>query len=109
MNRKYWFLVVIGLLFAAQAARAGDVVYTIWEDDGGRFLVRIENDTERRIQVETILIVFYNERGKPVDQQNIPCKGDCGLGPHDTKDFGPYAPPAGADSARVRNVRYSVE
>jgi hypothetical protein len=88
---------------------AGDVVYTMWEDDQGQFWVRIQNDTDRAITVESILIVYYNQKGKPVDQKAVPCKGNCGLSPRDTRDFGPYNPPPGTDSARVRNVKYSVE
>lgn len=100
------FITILGV---SQAAFAGDVVYTIWEDDAGNFLVRIENDTDRSIRVENILIVYYNEKGRPVNQQNVPCKGDCRLASRDTRDFGPYTPPEGAESARVKNVRYSVE
>ena len=101
--------VLILALFIAQLSYAGDVVYTMWEDDGGKFWVRIENDTERNIVVESILIVFYNEKGKPVDQRNIPCKGNCRISSRDTRDFGPHDAPAQTESARVRNVKYSVE
>jgi len=106
-SSTYW--VILTVLLMSQVSYAGDVVYTLWEDDGGQFWVRIQNDTDRPIRVESILIVFYNERGKPLEQRNIPCKGNCKLAPHDTRDFGPYDPPPGTESARVRNVKYSVE
>jgi len=106
-SSTYW--VVLTVILMSQVSYAGDVVYTLWEDDGGHFWVRIQNDTDRPIRVESILIVFYNDRGKPLDQRNIPCNGNCKLSPHDTRDFGPYDPPAGTESARVRNVKYAVE
>jgi len=106
-SSTYW--VILTVLLMSQVSYAGDVVYTLWEDDGGQFWVRIQNDTDRPIRVESILIVFYNERGKPLEQRNIPCKGNCKLAPHDTRDFGSYDPPPGTESARVRNVKYAVE
>ncbi len=106
-SSTYW--VVLAVLLMSQVSYAGDVVYTLWEDDGGQFWVRIQNDTDRPIRVESILIVFYDARGKPLEQRNIPCKGNCKLAPHDTRDFGPYDPPPGTESARVRNVKYAVE
>jgi hypothetical protein len=108
--RKKWVLLLF--LFAVCAARwsfAGDVVYTLWEDDREQFWVRIQNDTDHTIRVDSILIVFYDAKGRPLDQRNVPCRGNCRLGPHDTRDFGPYNPPASTESARVRNVQYSVE
>lgn len=109
MKRFRGFLLVTVALLIAVASQAGDVVYTMWEDDQGQFWVRIQNDTDRAISVESILIVYYNQKGKPVDQKAVPCKGSCRLSPRDTRDFGPYDPPPGTDSARVRNVKYSVE
>jgi hypothetical protein len=99
----------ISLLLLAGVALAGDVVYTLWEDDQQQFWVRIQNDTDRTISVESIVIVFYNEKGKPIEQRNAPCKGNCTLAPHDTRDFGPYQSPPNTESARVRNVKYSVQ
>lgn len=109
MKRLRGSLFVTVALLIAASSYAGDVVYTMWENDQGQFLVRIQNDTDRAISVESILIVFYNQKGKPVDQKSVPCKGSCRLSPRDTRDFGPYDPPPGTDSARVRNVKYSVE
>jgi len=109
VRRSARVALLILALFIAQLSYAGDVVYTMWEDDGGKFWVRIENDTERNIVVESILIVFYNEKGKPVDQRNVPCKGNCRISSRDTRDFGPHDAPAQTESARVRNVKYSVE
>jgi hypothetical protein len=97
------------LAIAASVCFAGDVVYTLWEDDQQQFWVRIQNDTDRTIHVENILIIFYNEKGKQIEQRNAPCKGNCTLSPHDTRDFGPHQSPANTESARVRNVKYSVE
>jgi hypothetical protein len=97
------------LIIAASVCFAGDVVYTLWEDDQQQFWVRIQNDTDRTIHVENILIIFYNEKGKQIEQRNAPCKGNCTLSPHDTRDFGPHQSPANTESARVRNVKYSVE
>ncbi|HSP05996.1 MAG TPA: hypothetical protein VLR94_02410, partial [Acidobacteriota bacterium] len=106
MKRLRGSLFVAVALLIAASSYAGDVVYTMWENDQGQFLVRIQNDTDRAISVESILIVFYNQKGKPVDQKSVPCKGSCRLSPRDTRDFGPYDPPPGTDSARVRNVKY---
>ncbi|MCI0416318.1 hypothetical protein L0222_26385 [bacterium] len=97
------------LVFAVGSTQAGDVVYTLWEDDQQQFWVRIQNDTDRTIRVENILIIFYNEKGKQIEQRNAPCKGNCTLASHDTRDFGPHQSPANTESARVRNVKYSVE
>ena len=97
------------LTIAVGVCLAGDVVYTLWEDDQQQFWVRIQNDTDRTIHVENILIIFYNEKGKQIEQRNAPCKGNCTLSPHDTRDFGPHQSPANTESARVRNVKYSVE
>jgi len=102
-------LVLTCVLIISGVAVAGDVVYTLWEDDEQKFWVRIQNDTDRTIRVQNILIVFYNAKGKPVDQRNEPCKANCSLSPHDTRDFGPYQSPDGTESARVKNVKYSVE
>lgn len=109
--KKFQFLgfAVIALLLSGVLAAAGDVVYTMWEDDGGQLWVRIQNDTDRTIRVESILIVFYNAKGRPINEQNVPCRGNCRLSPRDTRDFGPYNPPPNTESSRVRNVRYSVE
>jgi hypothetical protein len=109
VRKSAGFGLFILALSIAQMSYAGDVVYTMWEDDGGKFWVRIENDTERNIVVENILIVFYNDKGKPVDERNIPCRGNCRLASRDTRDFGPHDAPAQTESARVRNVKYSVE
>jgi hypothetical protein len=108
VNFKYSVLLVAILLFALPVM-AGDVVYTMWEDDQGMFWVRIQNDTDRAIRVGGILIVFYNAKGAPIEERNVRCQGDCRLSPRDTRDFGSYEPPAGTSSARVRNVKYSVE
>ena len=108
-NSKVLLFAIVAILLVAHVSRAGDVVYTIWEDDGGSFWVRIQNDTERSIRVDSIFIVFYNEHGKPVGEKPFPCKGNCQLAPHDTRDFGAYAAPDGTESARVRNVKYSVQ
>lgn len=102
------FLIAVALSISV-LSYAGDVVYTMWEDDQSQFWVRIQNDTDRAITVESILIVYYNNKGKPVDQKKVPCKGKCRLSARDTRDFGPYDPPPGTDSARVRNVNYTVE
>jgi hypothetical protein len=107
--------ILSGLLFAITltilvgVAFGGDVVYTLWEDDQQQFWVRIQNDTDRTISVENIFIVFYDEKGKPIEQRNAPCKGNCTLSPHDTRDFGPHQAPQNTESARVRNVKYSVK
>jgi hypothetical protein len=103
------FVLTFILIIAAGVCSAGDVVYTLWEDDQQQFWVRIQNDTDRTIHVENILIIFYNEKGKQIEQRNAPCKGNCTLSPHDTRDFGPHQSPANTESARVRNVKYSVE
>jgi len=102
-------LFTISLAVLAGVAFGGDVVYTLWEDDQQQFWVRIQNDTDRTIGVENIFIVFYNEKGKPIEQRNAPCKGNCTLAPHDTRDFGPHSAPQNTESARVRNVKYSVK
>lgn len=102
-------LLILLAVFTARWAFAGDVVYTLWEDDREQFWVRIQNDTDHDIRVSSILIVFYNAKGKPLEQRNIPCRGDCKLAKHDTRDFGGYNPPSGTESARVKNVQYSVE
>jgi hypothetical protein len=111
MKRGIWsgLILTFILAIAAGIAQAGDVVYTLWEDDQQQFWVRIQNDTDRTIRVENILIIFYNEKGKQIEQRNAPCKGNCTLSPHDTRDFGPHQSPANTESARVRNVKYSVE
>lgn len=101
--------IIISLAFLVSVSTAGDVVYTLWEDDQQQFWVRIQNDTDRAITVENILIVFYNEKGKPIEQRNAPCKGNCTLSPHDTRDFGPHQSPPNTESARVKNVKYSVQ
>lgn len=108
MNYKQRSL-VLAILFFALPVIAGDVVYTMWEDDQGMFWVRIQNDTDRSIRVGHILIVFYNSKGKPIEERIEPCKGNCQLSPRDTRDFGSYDPPDGTQSARVRNVKYTVE
>jgi hypothetical protein len=102
-------VLAISLMVAVGSSLAGDVVYTLWEDDQQQFWVRIQNDTDRTIHVENILIAFYNAKGKQIEQRNAPCRGDCTLSPHDTRDFGPHSSPASTESARVRNVKYSVE
>jgi hypothetical protein len=107
-NLKIWFL-MLALVLTASLSIAGDVVYTMWEDDGGELWVRIQNDTDRTIRVESILIVFYNAKGKPIDEKVFPCKGNCKLSSRDTRDFGPYHPPPNTESSRVRNVRYAAE
>lgn len=107
--RKTAFISLLAIIALVQLSYAGDVVYTMWEDDGGKLWVRIQNDTSRTINVESILIVSYNKNGKPVNQQEVPCEGNCRLSPHDTRDFGPYSPPPNSESSRVRNVKYSVE
>lgn len=109
MKRLRGLLLIAVALSITAFSYAGDVVYTMWEDDSGQFWVRIQNDTDRAITVESILIVYYNQKGKPVDQKAVPCKGKCRLSPRDTRDFGAYDAPPGTDSARVRNVKYSVE
>jgi len=98
MRKCAFVFIAISLILVARASQAGDVVYTLWEDDGGQFWVRIQNDTDHTIRVQSILIVYYNQKGKPIDQQNIPCTGNCRLSPHDTKDFGPYQPPANTEA-----------
>ena len=108
MNYRHSILLV-AIVLLSLPAMAGDVVYTMWEDDQGMFWVRIQNDTDRAIRVGGILIVFYNSKGAPIEERNTGCKGDCRLSPRDTRDFGSYEPPAGTSSARVRNVKYSVE
>jgi hypothetical protein len=107
--RRKAFIAALALIAVVQLSYAGDVVYTMWEDDGGQLWVRIQNDTNRPIKVESILIVSYNKSGKPVNQKDVPCEGNCRLSPHDTRDFGPYDPPANSESSRVRNVKYTVE
>ena len=109
MKKIRGLMFVTAALLMAVSSYAGDVVYTMWEDDQGQFWVRIQNDTDRGISVESILIVYYNQKGKPLDQRAVPCKGNCRLSPRDTRDFGPYNCPPETDSARVRNVKYSVE
>lgn len=107
--RKQAFIAGLALLIFVQLSYAGDVVYTMWVDDGGQLWVRIQNDTNRTIKVESILIVSYNKSGKPVKDQEVPCEGNCKLSQHDTRDFGPYKPPENSESSRVRNVKYTVE
>ena len=111
MRRRILSVLVIAISLAVVVGStfAGDVVYTLWEDDEQQFWVRIQNDTDRTIHVEQILIAFYNAKGKQIDQRNAPCRGNCTLSPHDTRDFGPHSAPTGTESARVRNVKYSVE
>jgi hypothetical protein len=108
VNYKHKVLLFAILLFSLPVM-AGDVVYTMWEDDSGHFWVRIQNDTDRTIRVGSIVIVFYNGKGTPIEERNARCEGNCRLSPRDTRDFGSYEPPAGTASARVRNVKYSVE
>jgi hypothetical protein len=108
VSYKFRVLLLTILLFTLPVL-AGDVVYTMWEDDQGMFWVRIQNDTDRSIRVGSIVIVFYNNKGTPIEERNARCQGDCRLSPRDTRDFGSYEPPSGTSSARVRNVKYSVE
>ena len=102
-------MLAMTLVVGIASSFAGDVVYTLWEDDQQQFWVRIQNDTDRSIHVENILIAFYNAKGKQIEQRNAPCRGNCTLSPHDTRDFGPHSSPANTESARVRNVKYSVK
>ena len=56
-------ILTMSLVAVVGVSLAGDVVYTLWEDDQQQFWVRIQNDTDRTIQVENILIVFYDAKG----------------------------------------------
>ena len=107
--KKSSCIVVIALALMAGLSYAGEVVYTLWENDAGQFVVLIQNDTDSAVRVQSILIVFYNQKGKPIDKQNVPCTGNCRLAAHDKRDFGPYTPPKETESARVLNVNYHVE
>ena len=97
------------MAIAVGAAQAGDVVYTLWEDDQQQFWVRIQNDTDNTYRVESIIIEFYNEKGKRIEQRNAPCKEKCTLNSHDTRDFGPHQAPANTESAKVRKVNCAIE
>lgn len=107
-NLRSLFL-VLAVMLTASLSMAGDVVYTMWEDDGGELWVTIQNDTDRNIRVDSILIVFYNAKGKPIENRNVDCQGNCRLSSRDKRDFGPYQPPPNSESSRVRNVRFTVE
>jgi len=96
-------------IFLALLCFAGDVSYTLWEDEDDQIWVRIENGSEQRIKVETILLVFYDSKGKPVEQKQFPCTEHCLLASHDVGDFGPYSKQPGAESCRLQKVRYVIQ
>src|ERR1041385_6971547 len=106
---KSSYMVVVVLALMAGVSYAGGGVYTPLEKDAGQFVVLIQNDTDSAVRVQSILIVFYNQKGKPIDKQNVPCTGNCRLAAHDKRDFGPYTPPPQTESARVLNVKFLVE
>ena len=74
MNYRHSILLV-AIVLLSLPAMAGDVVYTMWEDDQGMFWVRIQNDTDRSIRVGRILIVFYNPKGTPIEERNEGMQG----------------------------------
>lgn len=107
MNR---LIAIIGLgLLGSNLSLAGDVLYTMWEDDESQIWIRIQNDMDRKIQIESISLVFYDPRGKPMAEKQEKCKANCTLRPHDTTELGPYSRPEGSQSSRVRFLKYSVE
>lgn len=107
MNR---FIAIIGLgLLGSNLSLAGDVVYTMWEDDDSQIWIRIQNDMDRKIVIESISLVFYDRRGKPIAEKQQKCKENCSLGSHDATELGPYSYPEGSHSSRVRYLKYSVQ
>jgi hypothetical protein len=96
-------------LWVLQGSFAGDVVYTMWEDENENVWVRFENHTESVIRIQEILIVFYDVKGRPVGDRKVACTEQCRVASRDVRDFGPFSTPESYHSARVRNVKYAVE
>jgi hypothetical protein len=88
---------------------AGDVLYTTWEDDESRIWIIIQNEMNSKIQIEKICLTFYDQKGKPLKEQQEHCEQKCNLRPQETMEFGPYEYPPNSKVARVRYVKYSVE
>jgi hypothetical protein len=108
--KKSSYIVLVMLALTASLSYAGDVVYTLLPTDSGEYYVLIQNDTDSTVHVQSILIGFYNQKGKPIEKRNAPCTGNCTLRAHDKRDdFGPYKPPPDTEKVRVLNVQYSVE
>ncbi|HJZ12237.1 MAG TPA: hypothetical protein VJ521_08805, partial [Acidobacteriota bacterium] len=85
---------------------AGDLTYTAWEDEEENLWVRIVNGRVSKVRIEEIVIVFYDKKGKPIDQRNYPCSADCALAQNDARDFLLEGKPQGADAYQVRNIRF---
>jgi hypothetical protein len=88
---------------------AGDVLYTTWEDDDSGIWIVIQNEMDRKIRLENICLIFYDQKGKPIKEQHENCQIECNLHPHQTMDFGPYEYPTNSRISRVRYVKYSFE
>lgn len=88
---------------------AGDVSYTLWEDEDDQIWVRIQNGLDEKIKVEAVLLLFYDAKRNPVEEKQFPCKQNCDLAEHDVGDFGPFEKPANSESCRLRKVRYRIQ
>jgi len=90
MNRVIFF--GIGVL-SSGLCFAGDVMYTLWEDDQSQVWITIENNMDRTIHIESISLAFYDRKGRPTEEQLQECEKNCKLHPKDATDFGPFRPP----------------
>lgn len=101
--------IIVVIFLVAGFSVAGDVTYTIWEDEAENLWIRIHNGIDHVIRVEEISITFYDAKSRPVEQRIIYCRKDCSLARQDVRDFGLQRKPENAESYKLRNVRYAIE
>jgi hypothetical protein len=103
------FALLLTVLLFTQTSEAGELTYTVWEDEQDTLWVRIQNGTAKKIRVEEIQVLFYDKKGKPVEERGFPCSGDCLLIQEDARDFKLEKRPETCEDYRVRNVRFKSE
>jgi hypothetical protein len=109
MERYLRPIILAACLIISTLCFAGDVSYTLWEDESDQVWVRIQNGLDQKIKVEVVQFVFYDAKRKPVDEKQFPCTENCDLAQHDVADFGPFEKPANSESCRLRKVRYRIQ
>ncbi len=82
------------------------VTYATRVEDGDAVWVDVENDSAEDIEVTSVVVSFYDARGRLLDKAAVDCETECVVTKDGAASFGPIEGPDGWDTVDVTRVYY---
>jgi len=90
---------------AAPGARES-VSWTARAESDESVWVDVENDSDDDIEIASVVLSFYDPRGRLLLKSTIPCEQDCTVATDSAASFGPFSGPAGWATVVATKLHY---